>query len=718
MNIRAILVAIIVVSISFPIYADDVETQAGDVEKQDVTVREEIVVTAARIAPEPARIPGVVTVIDRRDLEGDRVFTTSEALRKAAGINVRDEEGLGLRPNIGIRGLNPTRSSKVLLLEDGVPLAYAPYGDNASYYHPPIERYDTIEVVKGSGQIAYGPSTVGGVINYVTPNPPDVPTLRLGLANGNREYVNGELTAGGSWGPVGGLLTLMRKQSDGARENTHSLLFDVFGKAAWTITPRQHLTFRASQYSEDSQLTYSGLREQEYRDDARQNPFSNDSFEGSRLGAAMTHAFQIGSGVSLATTAYGSRFERDWWRQSSNSSQRPNDSADAACGGMENLQTTCGNEGRLRTYLTWGVESKTRMAKDLGSIAAEAEVGLRFHSEDQERRQVNGDSPLARTGRLVENNERRNEAVASFIQTHFMAGRWTLSPGFRVEQIRFARTNRLAAVNGETSLTEMIPGVGLAFAANDATTFFGGIHRGFAPPRTEDVISNSTGQVVELDAERSWNAEVGVRSTVRPGLQIDASLFRMQYENQIVPATIAGGAGATLTNGGETLHQGVELSGRIDSAALFGTQRNVFAKVAWTWIPTAEFIGTRFSSIAGSGKVSVTGNRLPYAPEQLLTTGVGYLLPSGSQLYLEAVHIGSQFADDLNTIAPTADGQRGLIDASTVFNATMNIEVPRLNSTFFVTIKNLLDRDYIVDRSRGILPGSPRLIQMGFNFRR
>lgn len=711
MSIRSILAAVIVIFISLPVCA-------GDDETQDMTIREEIVVTAARIATEPARIPGVVTVIDRRDLEGDRVFTTGEALRKAAGVNVRDEEGLGLRPNIGIRGLNPTRSSKVLLLEDGVPLAYAPYGDNASYYHPPIERYDTIEIVKGSGQIAYGPSTVGGVINYVTPNPPAEPTLRFSLANGNRDYFNGELTAGATWGPVGGLLTLMRKQSDGARDNTHSVLTDVFGKVAYTITPRQQLTFRASHYAEDSQITYSGLREQEYRDNPRQNPFTNDGFEGSRFGAAVTHAFQLGSSANLTTTAYGSRFERDWWRQSSNSSQRPNDSADAACGGMKNLQTTCGNEGRLRDYFAWGVESKASVTKNLGAVVAEAEAGLRFHSEDQERLQINGDSPRARTGRLVENNERRNQAVASFIQTHFMVGRWTLSPGFRVEQIEFERTNRLAGVHGQTSLTEVIPGVGVAFAPTNATTFFGGIHRGFAPPRTEDVISNATGQVVELDAERSWNVEAGVRSTVRPGLQIDASLFRMQYENQIVPATVAGGVGATLTNGGQTLHQGFELSGRIDSAALFGTARNVFAKVAWTWIPTAEFIGARFSSIAGAGQISVSGNRLPYAPEQLLTAGVGYLLPSGHQVYLEAVHIGSQFADDLNTVAPTPDGQRGLIDASTIVNATVNIEVPRLNSTFFVTVKNLLDRDYIVDRSRGILPGSPRLIQMGFNFRR
>jgi len=103
-------------------------------------------------------------------------------------VNVRDEEGLALRPNIGIRGLNPTRSSKTLLLEDGLFVTYAPYGDNATYYHPPIERFASVEVVKGAGQIGYGPVTVGGVVNYITPAPPARPTANVRLGLGNRDY--------------------------------------------------------------------------------------------------------------------------------------------------------------------------------------------------------------------------------------------------------------------------------------------------------------------------------------------------------------------------------------------------------------------------------------------------------------------------------------------------------------------------------------------------
>src|SRR5688572_31665311 len=191
-----LFIAIIVVFLTRPLRADDPV-------KPEAKVSEEIVVTASRIATEPARIPGVITIIDRRDLEGDRVFTTSEALRKAAGINVRDEEGLGLRPNIGIRGLNPTRSSKVLLLEDDIPLTYAPYGDNASYYHPPIERFERIEVFKGGAQIGYGPQTISGLVNYITPAPPSRRAGAVHVAGGNRAYFNGHVNYGDTIGKTG-----------------------------------------------------------------------------------------------------------------------------------------------------------------------------------------------------------------------------------------------------------------------------------------------------------------------------------------------------------------------------------------------------------------------------------------------------------------------------------------------------------------------------------
>ena len=89
-------------------------------------------------------IPGSGTVLDARSIVQVQSRSLNEVLHRVPGVHVRDEEGIGLRPNIGLRGLNPTRSTTVLLLEDGVPISLAPYGDNGSYYVPPIDRFEGV----------------------------------------------------------------------------------------------------------------------------------------------------------------------------------------------------------------------------------------------------------------------------------------------------------------------------------------------------------------------------------------------------------------------------------------------------------------------------------------------------------------------------------------------------------------------------------------------
>jgi Fe(3+) dicitrate transport protein len=705
----------------FSIAVQRVTLRAGETGRVALQLRvggltEDVVVVAGEIAGSHERLrrlPGSVDVVDRETLDNSRVMTTSEALRKVAGVHVRDEEGFGLRPNIGIRGLNPTRSTKVLLLEDGIPLTYAPYGDNASYYHPPIDRFERLEVLKGGAQIAYGPQTIGGAVNYLTPRPPAQRAGSLTVMGGNRAYFNGHGSYGATLGRTGFLVDYMRKQGDGSRDNLNFKLNDVNGKVVHGFGAAQTLTFRGNYYGEDSNVTYSGLRQDEYLANSRANPFANDFFYADRYGASATHAFAMSGDVAMTTNLYWSSFRRHWWRQSSNSAQRPNDAGDPRCGGMANLSTTCGNEGRLREYYAWGVEPRVSIHHRALGLDSETDFGVRAHFENQDRLQQNGDTPTSRSGVLAESNVRTNAAYATFVQNRFLFGGWTVTPGLRLEHVEYERENRLAnaglGVTGDTDLTRVIPGIGVSHTTGEQVTVFAGVHRGFAPPRTEDIISN-TGGVIDLDPELSWNYEAGFRSTVRPGISVDATLFRMDYENQVVPASLAGGIGATLTNGGETLHQGLELRAQIDSAPITGSAYDVYLRVAYTYLPVAEFTGSRFSSIPGFATVSVSGNRLPYVPEHVASIGVGYS-HAALDARLEAVRTSDQFADDLNTGLPTPDGQRGLMPGYTAWNAAVNYTVAR--TTLFLAVKNLFDELYIVDRTRGILPGSPRLVQAG-----
>ncbi len=688
------------------------------------------------------RIAGSATTVDRATLTRARVFSTNEALRKVSGVTVRDEEGLGLRPNIGIRGLNPTRSSKVLLLEDGVPLSLAPYGDNAAYYHPPVGRMESIEVLKGAGQILYGPHTVGGVINYITPGLPARPSTSMRLAGGSNEFGSAYVRVAAVQGDGGAVVDVGRFRSLGARENVSSDVSDATAKFFLPLSPTQRLVAKANVFREGSRVTYSGLREDEWAANPRQNPFRNDRFDIQRIGGALSHEWRD-AGRRLVTTLYGHSIQRDWWRQSSNSAQRPNDAADPACGSIANLESGCGNEGRLRTYQIVGIEPRYSQPLLLGRFAGELDAGLRLHRETQARLQVNGAAHDSRSAGpndnagsgIIEDNRRSTSAVAGYAQARLGGQAWSVTPGLRVEHIAIARDNlrplpgNPAGVSGSTTLTEVIPGLGATFSAHERLTLFAGAHRGFSPPRNEDIINNSTGGVVELEPERSWNFELGARWRVASGWSLDATLFRLDFENQVVPASVAGGVGATLTSAGRTLHQGAEL----DLHGEFGSRGGVtpFVQLATTWVPIARYEGTRFAYIGTAGAdvpgkvyaeqnsgatrtaLRVTGNRLPYAPELSLSATLGLRHRAGFDVSAEAVHVGRQFGDAANTRVLVPDGQQGPLAANTLWNVAANWTSAPLGVTLFATVKNVFDDLVVVDRSRGLLPGMPRLVQVG-----
>jgi Fe(3+) dicitrate transport protein len=559
------------------------------------------------------------------------------------------------------------------------------------------------------------------VINYITPNPPDGFDRFKGsvtLLGGNRKYFNGYASLGANFGRTGLLFDVLRKQGDGSRENIHSELNDYLLKS-FTRLDRdgtQTLTTKFNYYGEDSNLTYSGLTESEYAANPRFNPFRNDFFYGDRWGGAAMYTNAINANAVFTTTFYAANFRRHWWRQSSNSDQRPNRLGKNGCNGLADLSTVCGNEGRLRSYDSFGIDPRLRMSN---RRFGETDLGFRYHAETQNRIQQVNDTfgPAGRTGATVEDNQRKNRAYSGYIQHRFLPGRFVITPGIRIEHVEIERTNRLGTLlSGKTSVTQVIPGLGVSYTPADNVTFFAGAHRGFAPPRPADIISN-TGGVVELDPELSWNYEAGVRSQPARGVKLSAAFFRLDYENQIVPANLSGGVGSTLTSAGRTLHQGLEFDGRFDTGMLFNSPHNFYFCAAYTWVATAEYRSLRFSSVPGFNEVSITGNRLIYSPAHLLTANLGYSHTRGLDLLVEAVHTGNQFSDDLNSNAPTPNGQRGPIPSHTVWNATANYRVETLRSTFFISVKNLFDDTFIVDRRRGLLPGIPRLVQGGVKFR-
>ncbi len=656
-------------------------------------------------------VPGSANVLNLRALEASRPFTANEAIRKLPGVCARDEEGFGLRPNIGIRGLNPTRSTKVTLLEDGVPLAYAPYGDNASYYHPPIDRFERIELLKGAGQILFGPQTIGGIINYITP----APRVKLGgfasVTGGGRDFFDGKVRLGGHRM----VLDYTRKQGEGARDNINSKLNDVNFKTVVVLSKNQALTLRANALTENSNVTYSGLTEAEFLNfRARYNPFKNDRFDIKRYGASTTHNLHLSESAFLTTNLYFSNFNRDWWRQSSTTTDTQGGTAGAAfrdarlAGRQVNPDTLNSVQGRLREYTTWGVEPRLKFAHAALGLTSELQAGVKAHFENQDRKQLNGTSPLARIGTLTEDNLRETTAYSAFVMNRILRGTWSVTPGLRYERIHSSRNNQLpGGISGSDDLSKWIPSLGATWNPASTLTMFAGVHLGFAPPRTEDVIG-TTGVSTEVEAEESTNWELGARFQPATGSLVQATLFRNDFKRLTAVGSIAGGA--TPLAQGEALFQGVELSGRYSFA------NGIYFDGAYTWLPEAEQTTAFYQTVGGTIVAgSAVGNRQPYASKHLLTAAAGYTR-GGFDALLEAVYVSDQFADFANTVTATADGQRGKLEAYTIWNATLNYYLKPAHTTFFIAVKNLADKTYIVDRTRGIQIGSPRLLQIGSKY--
>jgi hypothetical protein len=145
---------------------------------------------------------------------------------------------------------------------------------------------------------------------------------------------------------------------------------------------------------------------------------------------------------------------------------------------------------------------------------------MRYHVEDQSRIQANGDTPRSRragTGPnagIKEDSDRSVTAYSGFVQNRFDFGRWSVTPGLRLEHVEYERIDNLLGTRGESSIDQWVPGLAATFQAVPGTVVFAGVHRGFAPPGVADIVTAAGGSV-DLDAELSWNYELGLRSERR-----------------------------------------------------------------------------------------------------------------------------------------------------------------------------------------------------------
>jgi Fe(3+) dicitrate transport protein len=194
------------------------------------------------IGTSPYKVVGSGAWVNFAKLQKLNQSDINKVIQTIPGINVRDEEGFGLRPNIGLRGTPVNRSAKITLMEDGILMAPAPYSDPSAYYFPTFARMEQLEVLKGSSQVKYGPYTIGGAINLISTSIPDAFKGFAQLAYGSFGTNQQRIWVGDSHKNIDYVFEVNRMASNGFKElpngaNTGFDRRDFMGKVRWHPHP-------------------------------------------------------------------------------------------------------------------------------------------------------------------------------------------------------------------------------------------------------------------------------------------------------------------------------------------------------------------------------------------------------------------------------------------------------------------------------------------------
>lgn len=682
---------------------------------------------------------GSTYFISPKELKRFNYDDVSRILRTVPGVTIQEEDGFGLRPNIGMRGTSPNRSEKITLMEDGVLIAPAPYSAPAAYYFPTVNRMQSFEIIKGGSQVQYGPYTTGGALNMVSTQIPNRFSSRIvasiGSFNTKKTYVN----IGDEHQNFGYVLEYNNRNSDGFKTIDNSSKNTGFEGNDYVAKFRintdadakvyQSLTTKV-QYSEDvANETYLGLTDADYaKNPYRRYQGSNEDFIDTEHRQVMfTHLIKPTKNLTITTKAYRNDFARNWYKLdavklgaskvSINNILSDPTTFNAEYRAISGADNTIDNallvKANNREYEAKGIQTVLNYAFETGKAKHDIDFGIRYHEDFEDRFQwmdgyaiQNGVMNRTSNGTPGTDANRitKAKATAAHVLYNLNIKKFTFTPGIRYEDIKLNSLNygsndiiragtSLVKANNESQV--WIPGMGILYKINDDYNVFTSVHKGFSPP----------GATAGEDAEKSLNSELGFRFR-KNALQGEIIGYYNDFSNLQGADNMSGGGTGTgdLFNAGAAIVKGVEVLATYD--IIDNQEKNIKLPVTISYTLTDTELKNNFSSdIWGTVK---SGDEIPYiAKNQLVIT-------TSFETQKFNLALSGKYVDEFRTLAG-----RGTIPANNKVPSNFIIDFSARydlndNVSLMGNIINLLDKEYAVSRvPAGLRPGQPFAINFG-----
>ncbi len=731
--------------ILFSLGYSGIYSQEQQVKKDSVYQLQEIVVSSQQILGSKFKArnrTGSAYYISPEEIRRLGYTDINRMLKAVPGVNMYEEDGFGLRPNISLRGTKAERSERISIMEDGVLAAPAPYSAPAAYYFPNVARMEAIEVLKGSSQVQYGPFTTGGAINLVSTPIPNCFSGKANISYGSKNTFKSHTSVGSSWKHFGYMVEYLRYQSDGFKKyedhaakgfKRNDIIAKIRVKTDHVKGVNHALELKFGYADENSDETYVGLS----ADDFKKTPFLR--YAGSQMDKlktdhrqwVATYLLTFSNKLKITTNAYYNYFHRNWYKlndvRAGITSKEKRSIADVLVDPETNIRyfdiltgkTDREGEALLvrannRTYRSRGIQTRAEYRFNLNEFFFDLEFGLRYHADEEDRFQWD-DSYSMKNKKMVlfmegihgtnANRVTSANALAGYLLAKLRYDAWTVTAGLRYEDVDLLKkdyTKEDLARSGKVRIETpnharvLIPGVGLHYQLMPAASVFFGIHKGFAPPSAE----------LYQKPESSVNMELGTRVAIG-NFRAELIGFYNNYSNMLGSDLAASGGAGTLEqfNVGEARVKGAEFLVQYQPLPKNCNVR-LPLQVSYTYTDTE--IRNSFESHSW-GNV-VRGDEIPYIFKHALNMQLGI------ECKWFYANIGARYNSDMRTSPGQGTiAEREKVPANLIFDASLNVFVNKYLTVRLNAI-NLTNRVYLTSRHpAGLRAGHPFGIYAGAN---
>jgi len=705
-------------------------------------------VTVTGFGTRVAELPGSAMYVDGDDFRSKGLVNLATLAQQVPGVYVRDEDGYGNFPNISLRGVDGTRSTKVTLMEDGILTAPSPYASPNAYYSPKAGRMAGIEFLKGSSQVRFGPHTTGGVVNFLsTPIPVDAAGY-LRLTHGSHATTFGQFWAGATEplgdGRLGTLVELHGQSSDGYRVidgsdgNTGFRLVEPMVKLGWQPDAKlaHRLELKIGMTDFDADETYTGLTDADLaaRPDRRYAGTAFDRHTAEQWRTYLKWVAEPDKDTRVESALYFNAFRRNWSK------------LDALSGVAAGVPTNLGqallnptglsvvqglgagnlvNRDAFRDHEALGWQTEGRFALD-GAVRQEVTLGVRLHRDTAggtnqsitRASNLDGTFGAPSLGAVGSAGYAEVDALSLHAEDAIRLGTLTLRPGIRQEWLAYANTSAAGvADSGDTTLTT--GGVGATLELGEGESLFAGVHAGASP-------ANPSGYLAGTRAERSLGSELGWRRTGK-GARWEVAFFHTDFTRLIAPEVGVGGGGLNPSrNAGKAESYGLEFLAGYDHGRAKGWSLGTPLTLSATFT-RARFkdLEGRLGNTAGLFAGAENGSEVPYVPDWRigLSTGLEW---SRSALSLSGGYSSSTWGTGYNG-RPRVDDVTGLPIAPSAIDgrvpALLTLDLAfrhELTGGLRLVggVQNLTDERELVSRAPlGPRANAPRTFHLGAEYR-